>query len=121
MTGIAYLLGHEFYIQRSLLGSHAILAWHGVTAIIATAALGSVLPVHLKAGLKSKKKFWSGMSQLTFLMALCCSGALLYYGPEPIRESVITSHWVIGLIFFTIFLLHGVFIRKDKNTSALSS
>jgi hypothetical protein len=36
----------------------------------------------------------------------------LYYGPEEIRDSVITTHWMIGLAFFAIFLLHGVYTKE---------
>jgi hypothetical protein len=86
LTGTAYLLGHEFEIQRALLGTHTVLAWHGVAAILASIALGSILPFHLKAGLKSKRKLFSGFSQLGFLVILLISGALLYYGSEEIRE-----------------------------------
>jgi hypothetical protein len=112
LTGIAYLLGHEFHIERTVLGSHSVLAWHGVVAMLATIALGSVLPFHLKAGLKSKKKLWSGLSQLIFLTTLLISGALLYYGPAEIRDTVIATHWIAGLTFFAIFLLHGVYSKK---------
>ena len=94
------------------MGKHSVLMWHGIAAMMATMALGSVLPFHLKAGLKSKKKLWSGLSQLAFLAALLISGALLYYGPEEIRDQAITIHWMIGLAFFTIFLLHGVYAKK---------
>lgn len=112
ITGLAYLLGHEFQVQRALLGQHSILAWHGISAMLATMALGSVLPFHLKAGLKSKRKLFSGLSQLTFLGTLVFSGALLYYGPEEIREEVVFTHWIIGLVFLAIFLLHAVYLRK---------
>ncbi|WP_062307655.1 hypothetical protein [Polynucleobacter sinensis] len=112
ITGLAYLLGHEFQVQRALLGQHSILAWHGISAMLATMALGSVLPFHLKAGLKSKRKLFSGLSQLAFLGTLVFSGALLYYGPEEIREEVVFTHWIIGLVFLAIFLLHAVYLRK---------
>ena len=112
LTGTAYLLGHEFHMQRTLLGSHSVLMWHGIAAMLATLALGTVLPFHLKAGLKSKKKLWSGLSQLIFLTTLLISGALLYYGPAEIRDMVITTHWITGLAFFVIFLLHGVYAKK---------
>lgn len=112
LTGTAYLLGHEFHIERAVLGTHSVLMWHGIAAMVATMALGSIFPFHLKAGLKSKRKLWSGLSQLAFLSALLLTGVLLYYGPEEIRDAVITSHWVIGIAFFAIFLLHGVFVKK---------
>ena len=50
---------------------------------------------------------WSGFSQLGLLAALLISGALLYYGPEEIRDGVIETHWIVGLLFFTIFILHA--------------
>jgi hypothetical protein len=112
LTGTVYLLGHEFHIERAILGTHSVLAWHGLTAILATLALGSVLPFHLKAGLKSKRKLWSGLGQLAFLAILLVSGALLYYGPAEIRDDVIATHWMIGITFFAIFLLHGVYTKK---------
>ncbi|MBU3540872.1 hypothetical protein [Polynucleobacter sp. UB-Tiil-W10] len=115
ITGLMYLLGHQFQIQRSALGAHSILAAHGIAAILATLALGSVLPFHLKAGYKSKKQWWSGFSQLGFLAVLLISGALLYYGPEEIRDGVINIHWIVGLLFFFVFLLHTL-IQKKQTT-----
>ena len=116
MSGSLYLLGHEFQVQRSALGNHHILAVHGVLAMIAILAIGSVLPFHLKAGLKSKKKWVSGFSQLSFLAILLTTGALLYYGPVEIRDSVVITHWVVGLIFFAIFLLHGLMRLSSLRT-----
>ena len=108
ITGSLYLLGHEFQIQRSTLGDHNILALHGITAMLATIALGTVLPFHLKSGIKSGRKMISGFGQLIFLLTLLITGALLYYGPQEIRDNVISIHWIVGLVFFAIFLLHGV-------------
>lgn len=115
ISGLLYLIGHEFHIQRLTLGSHNVLVAHGIAAMLSTLALGSVLPFHLKAGYKSKRKWLSGFSQLTFLVALLVSGALLYYGPEEMRDSVIETHWVIGLLFFTIFILHAFNKLRNAN------
>jgi hypothetical protein len=112
ISGSLYLIGHEFQIQRSTFGNHNVLAAHGIFAIVATLALGSVMPFHLKAGIKSKKKWLSGFSQLGFLAILLITGGLLYYGPAQIRDSVVITHWVVGLMFFVIFLLHSVSIFK---------
>ena len=75
--------------------------------MLATLALGSILPFHIKAGYKSKKQWWSGFSQLGFLAVLLISGALLYYGPEEIRDGIINIHWIVGLLFFIIFVPHA--------------
>ena len=114
ITGLMYLLGHEFQIQRSTLGTHSILAAHGIAAMLATLALGSVMSFHIKAGYKSRKQLWSGFSQLGFLFALLITGGMLYYGPEEIRDTAIDTHWIMGLMFAVIFLLHLTVIRKPK-------
>jgi hypothetical protein len=117
LSGTAYLMGHQFSLQKQWLGIHSVLAWHGITAILAILALGSVLPFHLKAGLKAKRKMVSGLSQLLFLSILTISGALLYYGPAEIRDDVIVIHWLIGLLFFAVFIFHGVITQLNPRTN----
>lgn len=115
ITGLLYLLGHQFQIQRAMLGTHLVLVTHGIAAMLATLALGSVLTFHIKAGYKSKNKWISGFSQLGFLTVLVISGALLYYGPAEIRDGVIDTHWISGLIFFAIFIVHIVTKSRKVN------
>jgi hypothetical protein len=106
LSGSFYLIGHEFQIQGSIFGSHHVLAIHGTASILAIIALGSVLPFHLKAGLQSKRKKFGGISQLGLMGMLIASGTLLYYGPEIIRDQAVNTHWITGLLFFSIFLTH---------------
>jgi len=118
ITGTIYLLGHEFDIERSLLGHHKILAIHGLTAIITSVALGSVLPFHLKAGYQSTRKWLSGFTQLGLLVILLITGGFLYYGPLEFRDSVILLHWLAGLFFFSIFITHCLIqLDRRKNRS----
>jgi hypothetical protein len=120
ITGTIYLLGHEFDIERSLLGHHKILAIHGLTAIIASIALGSVLPFHLKAGYQSAKKWLSGFTQLGLLVILLITGGFLYYGPLEFRDSAILLHWLTGLLFFSIFIIHCLFKLSKPISKAQS-
>ena len=108
LSGIAFLLGHEFHISRSILGDHLVLTLHGVGSAFALIAFGTVLPFHIKAGLKSQKNLISGITQLACLSILVITALLLYYGPEEIHEGSELTHWIIGLVFFTFFLLHIV-------------
>jgi hypothetical protein len=108
VTGSAYLLGHEFQIERALLGNHLVLASHGLSAMLASIALGSILPFHLKAGYQSKRKRFSGFTQLGFLLFLVITGGMLYYGPAELREPTIQLHWLTGLVFFAIFMFHAM-------------
>ena len=117
-TGSAYLVGHEFQIERALLGNHLVLASHGLSAMLASIALGSVLPFHLKAGLQSKRKYFSGFTQLGFLLILVITGGMLYYGPAELRETTIQFHWLTGLVFFAIFMIH-IFMKWSLRSSRI--
>ena len=70
LSGIAFLVGHEFHISKAVLGNHSVLALHGIAAALALIAFGAVMPFHIKAGLKAKKNLISGISQLTILAIL---------------------------------------------------
>ena len=118
ISGIAFLAGHEFHLARPTLGTHSVLVLHGVAAALVLIAFGTVLPFHLKAGLKAKKNIMSGLLQLALLAILIITALLLYYGPEEWREGSIQTHWVIGLLFFGIFLFHGV-LRKNLPKKAV--
>jgi hypothetical protein len=108
LTGSLYLLGNEWQIERVLFANHTVLISHGLSAMLATLALGSILPFHIKAGYQSGRKGLSGFSQLFFMLILLITGGLLYYGPAETRDLVICLHWIVGLGFFAAFLCHGV-------------
>jgi hypothetical protein len=55
---------------------------------------------------------WSGLSQLVFLAMVVVSGTLLYYGSADIRDTVIAAHWILGLTFFAIFVVHVLYAKK---------
>jgi O-antigen/teichoic acid export membrane protein len=120
LSGIAFLLGHEFHISRTLLGDRTVLIMHGVSAAISLIAFGTVLPFHIKAGLKAKKNLISGISQLIFLAILVITAMLLYYGPEELHEGSEMTHWILGLIFFAIFIFHGIARSIGTSTPASS-
>ena len=107
ISGIAFLMGHEFQISRQTLGSHSVLALHGITSALALIAFGAVLPFHIKAGLKAWKNLISGISQLLFLAILVISALFLYYGPEELHDGSKLVHWVLGLVFFINFIFHA--------------
>jgi hypothetical protein len=118
ITGSAYLLGQEFQIERALLGNHLVLAGHGLTAMLVSIALGSALPFHLKAGYQSKRKRFSGFTQLGFLLTLIVTGGMLYYGPADLREPTSQLHWLTGLVFFAIFIFHSLVKSNRKPSKA---
>jgi hypothetical protein len=114
ISGIAFLIGHEFQILRQALGDHSVLTLHGITSALALIAFGAVMPFHIKAGIKAWKNLISGISQLIFLATLMITALFLYYGPEELHDGSKLVHWVLGLVFFIIFISHlsNRFIRR---------
>jgi purine-cytosine permease-like protein len=106
ISGIAFLMGHEFQISRQTLGNHSVLALHGIASALALIAFGTILPFHIKVGLKAWKNLISGVSQLLFLAILVITALLLYYGPEELHDASKLVHWALGLVFFIIFIFH---------------
>jgi len=118
VTGLLFLLATDLQMSLLTIRPHTILSWHGITAMATSIALGSVLTVHLKAGIKAKRQVFSGLSQLTCLLALILTAALLYYGPAELRDDAITAHWVIGIFFLSFFLSHA--FHASSKQKALS-
>jgi hypothetical protein len=108
LSGITFLLGHEFQISRAIFGNRTILIMHGVSAAVTLIAFGTVLPFHIKAGLKAKKNLLSGILQLALLVILTITAMLLYYGPEELHEGSEITHWILGLLFFVFFIFHAI-------------
>lgn len=106
LSGLAYLFGHEFLLLRDLLGSHAVLVAHGISAALCIFAIGAVSAGHIRLGLNVRKNVNSGLAQTTVLLTLIVTGLGLYYGREEIRDGLILTHWIIGIALLPLFFLH---------------
>jgi hypothetical protein len=107
LSGCAYLIGHTFGVLAQQIGNHTVLVLHGVSAAGVVFLLGTVATVHIKAGLVAKKSLCSGFFQLFVLVLLVSTGLLLYYGTEETRDFTVWSHWILGLSFVPVFVVHA--------------
>jgi hypothetical protein len=105
VSGVLYLLAHEFGIALFTIKNHSILIAHGVTAYLFTLLLGAVMPVHIKSGWKSKRNRISGSLMIAVMALLLVSGLFLYYGADT-REAALWVHWVIGCGLVLLFPAH---------------
>ena len=51
ISGIAFLMGHEFQISRQTLGNHSVLALHGIASALALIAFDCLLASFAQAGI----------------------------------------------------------------------
>ena len=111
VSGVLYLLAHEFEIKALSVENHSILIVHGFAAYFFVLLFGAIMPNHIKAGWKNKRNRLSGGLMVVVMSLLLISGLFLYYGNET-RDAALWVHWVIGGSLLLLFPLH--FIRGRR-------
>lgn len=111
VSGILYLLAHEFALKALAVENHSLLVVHGFAAYFFTLLFGAVMPNHIKAGWKSKRNKISGSLMITVMSLLLISGLFLYYG-DVTREAALWVHWVIGVGLVLLFPFHFIAGRR---------
>ena len=117
VSGVLYLLAHEFEIAPFAIKNHSILIAHGVTAYLFVVLFGAVMPVHIKSGWKSKRNRISGSLMIAVMALLLVSGLILYYGVDT-REAALWVHWVIGCGLVLLFPAHYLLGRRTSNLAS---
>ena len=125
ISGVLYLLAHEFQIKALNVENHSILIVHGFAAYFFVLLFGAVMPTHIKAGWKNKRNRISGGLMVVVMTLLLVSGLFLYYGAVS-REAALWVHWVIGCGLVLLFPLHFIRGRRAnylalKQTNAIST
>ena len=110
ISGILYLLAHEFEI-KALVENHSILIAHGFSAYLFVLLFGAVMPNHIKGGWHNKRNRISGGAMVLLIALLLLSGLFLYYGVET-RDVALWLHWVIGCGLMLLFPLHVIRGRR---------
>ncbi len=111
ISGVLYLLAHEFEITLLVVENHSILIAHGASAYLFVLLFGAVMPTHIKAGWKAKRNRVSGSLMITVMSLLLVSGLFLYYADE-IRYAALWVHWVIGGGLVLLFPFHFIAGRR---------
>jgi hypothetical protein len=111
VSGVLYLLAHEFDIKAIAVENHSILLVHGFASYFFVLLFGAVIPTHIKAGWKSKRNKISGSLMVLVMALLLLSGLFLYYGDET-RDAALWVHWVIGVGLVLLFPFHFISGRR---------
>ncbi len=86
---------------------------HGLTGLICLILFGAAMPQHIVVAWKSHRNRVGGALATFFIGMLIISTALLYYGPELIRDNVRNTHIVLGLALLVLFPWH---IIRGRNS-----
>jgi hypothetical protein len=111
ISGVLYLLVHEFEIKALAVENHSILIAHGFSAYFFVLLFGALMPHHIKSGWVFNRNRISGGIMVAVMALLLVSGLFLYYGDET-RDAALWVHWVIGCGLVLLFPLHVIRGRR---------
>jgi len=117
ISGVLYLLASEFALTPLPIKKYSILIAHGFSAYFLVLLFGAVMPLHIKAGWKSKRNKVSGSLMILSMSLLTISGVFLYYGAET-REAALWIHWIIGCGIVLLGPLHFILGRRTNHLAA---
>ena len=120
-TGLLWLSAHFMMRSAGEFGEtiHPLEPWsmklHGAGAMIALFFVGSLMNSHIRRAIRAGRNLESGWSMIAVLLALVITGYGLYYlaseNSRPIWSAV---HWIIGLAFPLVLILHIVLGKKSS-------
>ncbi len=113
-SGLLWFVLRDFLEEEPSGLQRASLIVHGVSAFATLMAVGSVLPLHVRASWAARRNIGTGLS-LLFVMALLIVTALfLYYGGEDARNLARWTHIALGLLAFGVAPIHVAMGRKAR-------
>jgi hypothetical protein len=121
LSGVAWLAARYFLRAPGEFGEtvHPLEPWaikvHGAAAMAALFFTGTLLNGHIRRALKSGRNLGTGWSMIGVLLVLLASGYGLYYlASEAGRPWWSGAHWIVGLAFGPLVVLHIVRGRRSR-------
>lgn len=120
-SGALWLVFHYFLQSEGDFGPrpHALENWwlrlHGLMAMLALVALGSLATNHMRLAWGRRKNLASGLAMLGYLAWLAASGYALYYFTSDGNAAWLPLvHWVAGLALPAGLALHVLAGRQRR-------
>ena len=120
ISGAVWLLGHFFLRPQTEFGASIspLEPWsmklHGAAAILLFFLFGTLLNMHIRLALRSRRNRRTGWMMLVMAAVLTLTGYCLYYfAGEQSRVFWSTVHWLLGVAFALGLVLHIVIGRRS--------
>jgi hypothetical protein len=121
VTGLLWLAAHYFLQPSGEFGAgvHPLEPWamklHGAGAMFILFFLGSLMNSHIRRALKSGRNLSSGWFMIAACTALIVTGYALYYlASEETHRVWSAVHWIVGLAFPLLIVLHITLGRRSS-------
>lgn len=113
LSGLLWFILHDLLDDPGEL-AHSTLVLHGVSAYAALVAVGSLLPVHVRAGWLRRRNLVTGLAVIVTLSILGVTALMLYYGSEEFQAPAKWVHLAFGIGAFILFPAHAFFKLKKR-------
>jgi hypothetical protein len=115
-SGLLWFALHDVVVSDEWTGTaHFLLTLHGISAYALLVAVGSLLPLHVRAGWLRRRNIVTG-SMVTVIMAVLSVTALvLYYGGEELQVVAKWLHLAFGLGWIALFPAHAFLRAKARH------
>lgn len=118
LSGLGWLVCH-YLLRAPGPAPHPLEPWwmrlHGLAVLLFLAALGSVLPVHVRYGWRHRMNRGSGVPVLAAAGLLTLTGYGLYYlVDDDLRDWTSLVHWLVGLAAIVLLILHSLLGKRQR-------
>ena len=92
-----------------------LLMIHGGVAMITLMLLGALVPTHLARSWRARRNRIAGVTMAACNVALIVTAFGLYYsGSDAVRPILSEIHWIVGLAFPVLLMIHIVIGRRVR-------
>lgn len=113
LSGLLWLILHELAYGDPGELVHLLLILHGVSAYAVLLAVGSLLPVHVRAGWLLRRNLVTGLAVIATTSILGITALMLYYGGEEVQTPAKWVHLAFGIGALLLFPAHA-FAKLNK-------
>ena len=115
LTGISWFVLHDVIAGDWIDTTQLLLTLHGVSAYALLVAIGSLLPLHVRAGWLRRRNILTGVTVTAIMAILSVTALMLYYGGEQTQSAAKWVHLAFGFGCVILFPAHA-FLRTKSDT-----
>ncbi|WP_456702333.1 MULTISPECIES: hypothetical protein [unclassified Bradyrhizobium] len=114
LSGLAWFFLHDIATGDFSGAAHLLLTLHGISSYAVLVGVGSLLPLHVRAGWRSRRNIVTGTLVTATMTVLCVTALMLYYGEEETQGVAKWVHLVFGFGCLVLFPAHAFLKAKAR-------
>lgn len=120
-SGVLWLFCQSIWMEKGEFGETphpSAPLWmkiHGAAAMIFLVIFGTLLRDHVRGAWRAHRNRGSGFWIVAVALALTATGyGLYYFGSENLRPTLSKAHWILGLLWPLVIVLHIALGKRSR-------